>query len=219
MAAGFKKAQREPSPTTKLVRELLAFGKDDPTQPHPDLDNEREDIVVNRTKAHSAGAKPDKGKAPASKAASAGEAVPPAAQLDKLALADKAGADKDKPSRKSLKNLLRSTTHTIRLEGDDGKEDKRVLTSWKMADYAYKREPCPFPTRARGLFTERIAGSGEGDEDEYRIVARGYDKFFNINEVSWTHVSYDSLLFALDNADTLSISGTRSLSIRPGRTS
>ncbi|KPV72607.1 uncharacterized protein RHOBADRAFT_29768 [Rhodotorula graminis WP1] len=57
-----------------------------------------------------------------------------------------------------------------------------------MADYAYKREPCPFPTRARGLFTERVrGGDGDGGEAEYRIVARGYDKFFNINEVSWTH--------------------------------
>lgn len=55
-----------------------------------------------------------------------------------------------------------------------------------MADYAYKRDPCPFPTRARGLFTEKIG------EEDYRIVARGYDKFFNVNEVSWTQVSSQS---------------------------
>lgn len=56
-----------------------------------------------------------------------------------------------------------------------------------MADYAYKRDPCPFPTRARGLFTEKVEGRAEGDE--YRIVARGYDKFFNVGEVSWTQVN------------------------------
>ncbi|BGP42918.1 tRNA ligase [Rhodotorula kratochvilovae] len=187
MVAGFKKPPPEPSPTTKLVRELQQFGKDDPVQHHPDLDNEDEDLVVNRTKAHSQAQKPHKGAAPTE---------PPSAQLDKLSLqgkdakagaqADK-GKGKEKDTRKSLKNLLRSTQHTIRLVGDDGSEDKRVLTSWKMADYAYKREPCPFPTRARGLFTERVKGDKQGEEDEYRIVARGYDKFFNIGEVSWTH--------------------------------
>lgn len=102
---------------------------------------------------------------------------------------------------KSLKGLLRSTIHTITIINSiNGEEIKRELTSWKMADYAYKRDPCPFPTRARGLFTEKIErvktgteevieGEGEEDEEEYRIVARGYDKFFNVGEVSWTHVS------------------------------
>ncbi|KAJ1845934.1 trna ligase, partial [Coemansia sp. RSA 2708] len=69
----------------------------------------------------------------------------------------------------------------------------RDITSWKSTDYLYKKEPCPLPTQARGLFT----GVDDGEE---RIVARGYDKFFNINEVrktSWqwieenTHGPYE----------------------------
>lgn len=109
----------------------------------------------------------------------------------------------------SLSKLLRSSQHTLHLSPTSSsprQEDEiRVITSWKMVDYAYKRDPCPFPTRARGLFTERITpqeiegGQGEGkvegkeagngEEEEYRIVARGYDKFFNVGEVSWTKVS------------------------------
>ncbi|KAJ2306211.1 trna ligase [Coemansia sp. RSA 2704] len=69
----------------------------------------------------------------------------------------------------------------------------RDITSWKSTDYLYKKEPCPLPTQARGLFTCMDGG-------EERIVARGYDKFFNINEVrktSWqwieenTHGPYE----------------------------
>ncbi|KDQ11520.1 hypothetical protein BOTBODRAFT_57305 [Botryobasidium botryosum FD-172 SS1] len=126
----------------------------------------------------------------------------------------------------------------------------RILRSWKMNEYKYATIPCPFPTLARGLFTEWVPapvveglsgeeegakrevkervkgltddvlegvvrGFGEGekvedaneDEDEdydtgespteskskgmHRIIARGYDKFFNIGEVPWTE--WDSL--------------------------
>lgn len=70
-----------------------------------------------------------------------------------------------------LAKLLKHTEHLLR--------DDQTITSWKMQDYAYKRDPCPYPTRARGLFT---AGT-------QRIVARAYDKFFNVDEVSWTKAS------------------------------
>ncbi|GAA5836744.1 hypothetical protein JCM9279_007646 [Rhodotorula babjevae] len=189
MAPSYKKPAPEASATTKLVRELQHFGQDDPAQHQPDLDNEQEDVAVGRNAASSSSKSPQQRQQPGSASSSA-----PTARLDQLSLQDKGkgkavapAAAKGKDSRKSLKNLLRSTEHTIELAGPDGKVDSRVLTSWKMADYAYKREPCPFPTRARGLFTERVRGGGDGDEDEYRIVARGYDKFFNIGEVSWTH--------------------------------
>jgi hypothetical protein len=100
------------------------------------------------------------------------------------------------------KKLVRSTVHSVR---DNGNRE-RYITSWKMLEYAYKREPCPFPTRARGLFTEKIDKDGK---NKHRIVARGYDKvcmtalcplqrsicpltlvlqFFNVDEVSWTKV-------------------------------
>lgn len=115
---------------------------------------------------------------------------------------------------KSVKGLMRTSTHIVTLEAPDGKVE-RTLTSWKMADYAYKRDPCPFPTRARGLFTEEV--QGQTGEKEYEIVARGYDKFFNVDEVSWTKVS---ALFCTSRARTNGDvdSGTRYPSSRRHRT-
>lgn len=110
-------------------------------------------------------------------------------QLSNLSLVD--ATQKPKKPPRSITNLLRSSQHTITLPPTtpEGEPIVRTLTSWKMADYAYKRDPCPFPTRARGLFTEKIEREGAAGGDEYRIIARGYDKFFNVNEVSWTNVS------------------------------
>lgn len=58
-----------------------------------------------------------------------------------------------------------------------------------MNEFKYYDVPSPFPTLARGLFTQEVKDKGSR-EDEYRIVARGYDKFFNIGEVPWTTVSF-----------------------------
>ncbi|KAI0088924.1 RNA ligase-domain-containing protein [Irpex rosettiformis] len=58
------------------------------------------------------------------------------------------------------------------------------IKSWKMNEFKYYDVPSPFPTLARGLFTQDIK-TGDG-EVKHRIVARGYDKFFNIGEVPWT---------------------------------
>ena len=82
----------------------------------------------------------------------------------------------DSSNKKRKANLLKK--HDYHIAAADG--TARQLTSWRMSDFAYKQSPCPFPTRARGLFTE---GSDQ-------IIVRGYDKFFNVNEVSWTKVSY-----------------------------
>ncbi|KAJ2401949.1 trna ligase [Coemansia sp. RSA 2559] len=57
--------------------------------------------------------------------------------------------------------------------------DGHSLTSWKCAGQLYKSDPSPLPTLARGLFTS-------GDSGEERIVSRGYDKFFNVNEITRT---------------------------------
>ncbi|KAF8147057.1 RNA ligase-domain-containing protein [Mycena galopus ATCC 62051] len=68
---------------------------------------------------------------------------------------------------------------------------------WKMDEFKYYDVPSPFPTLARGIFTVELPKSslaeeeGEGEKQEYRIVARGYDKFFNIGEVPWT--TWDTL--------------------------
>lgn len=79
-----------------------------------------------------------------------------------------------KTSKKAA--LIRSTDYIV-----PSTLGERVLTSWRMQDHAYQKDPCPFPTRARGLFTEVYEG-------QPRIVTRGYDKFFNVGEVSWTKV-------------------------------
>ncbi|KAL7423003.1 tRNA ligase [Cryptotrichosporon argae] len=87
----------------------------------------------------------------------------------------------------------------------------RRITSWKMTEHMYAKADNPFPTLARGLFTEHAGGkdheagrgvradetgeekvpqaargSYDGMPVEDRIVARGYDKFFNVGETAWT---------------------------------
>lgn len=61
-----------------------------------------------------------------------------------------------------------------------------------MNEFKYYDIPSPFPTLARGLFTVRLNDEdqvGGEDDDRHVVVARGYDKFFNIGEVPWTTVS------------------------------
>ncbi|KAA8652163.1 hypothetical protein EYZ11_000502 [Aspergillus tanneri] len=56
--------------------------------------------------------------------------------------------------------------------------DNITVDSWKFMDWDYKRDG--LPTYARGLFTtKRKDGSPE-------IAVRGYDKFFNVDEVNST---------------------------------
>lgn len=99
-----------------------------------------------------------------------------------------------------------------------------------MNEFKYYDIPSPFPTLARGLFTvdvtdgrgdtkEKEEGSGEKAEREreYRIVARGYDKFFNIGEVPWTTVRAFFCHFPLHYL-TLFDSGPPSRSILRRRT-
>ncbi|KAH0834656.1 RNA ligase-domain-containing protein [Lanmaoa asiatica] len=60
------------------------------------------------------------------------------------------------------------------------------IRSWKMNEFKYYDVPSPFPTLARGLFTRELKEEAGSDQPRYQIVARGYDKFFNIGEVPWT---------------------------------
>ena len=74
-----------------------------------------------------------------------------------------------------------------------------TIRSWKMNEHKYYDVPSPFPTLARGLFTTEAdeGGKRSGKEKEYRIVIRGYDKFFNIGEVPWTTVRCSASLSVL----------------------
>ncbi|CUS13112.1 unnamed protein product [Tuber aestivum] len=53
------------------------------------------------------------------------------------------------------------------------------VDSWKFLDHEYKKKA--LPTFARGLFTCKNPTTGD-----WEIVSRGYDKFFNIDEVQKT---------------------------------
>ena len=55
-----------------------------------------------------------------------------------------------------------------------------VLNRWKFEEHWYSKKNCPFPTHARGLFT-----CSQGEDT---IIIRGYDKFFNVDEVKATKV-------------------------------
>lgn len=66
-----------------------------------------------------------------------------------------------------------------------------TIRSWRMNEFKYYEIPSPFPTLARGLFSTEVIEEGKkraGESKQYRLVIRGYDKFFNIGEVPWTTV-------------------------------
>ncbi|KIY53490.1 hypothetical protein FISHEDRAFT_63330 [Fistulina hepatica ATCC 64428] len=88
-------------------------------------------------------------------------------------------AELHKLSKKSPK-LVRSSAH------EAPADPNIVVRSWKMNEFKYYQIPSPFPTLARGLFTTEIGQGERTGEPQYRIVIRGYDKFFNIGEVPWT---------------------------------
>jgi tRNA ligase len=65
----------------------------------------------------------------------------------------------------------------------------------KLVKLMYYDIPSPFPTLARGLFSGKEENAEEKDSRvRHQIIARGYDKFFNIGEVPWTTVRF-SLAF------------------------
>ncbi|KAG5937046.1 hypothetical protein E4U53_000087 [Claviceps sorghi] len=70
---------------------------------------------------------------------------------------------------------------SVRKSSFDVKGSTRGITvdSWKMQDWDYKRQD--LPTYARGLFT-----IPETDGQRPHIAIRGYDKFFNVDEVPET---------------------------------
>jgi len=92
--------------------------------------------------------------------------------------------------QKKSRKLVSSTVYSAPSAPDT------LVRSWKMNEYKYYQIPSPFPTLARGIFTIDVddpqGSENTGAETEgggsYRIVARGYDKFFNIGEVPWTTV-------------------------------
>ncbi|KAJ4033817.1 tRNA ligase [Fusarium oxysporum] len=68
---------------------------------------------------------------------------------------------------------IKKTTFDVK-----GSADGIQVDSWRLQDWDYKRRD--LPTYARGLFTTKTR------RNEPEIAVRGYDKFFNVNEVHET---------------------------------
>lgn len=80
-----------------------------------------------------------------------------------------------KSGKKSLS--CKKTTFPV-----DGSQNIKV-DSWRFRDWDYKRDD--LPTYARGLFTTTTS------RNIHEIAVRGYDKFFNVDEVrvtKWDHI-------------------------------
>jgi len=101
------------------------------------------------------------------------------AALAKLSIG---GEGNDLPADPKLKKLLRSRVYEVQ---SIHLQALLSVRSWTMSEHVYRRLPCPFPTMARGLFTRENPDRNLG-EGRHSIVARGYDKFFNIDELPST---------------------------------
>lgn len=115
----------------------------------------------------------------------------------------------DDDVRQLIEELENATTLKKR-----GKATKRVLdvlnsekklVSWKFNEWDYAKDKIKLPSNARGLFTL---------EDEPAIAVRGYDKFFNVNEVAitrwdWLEANTDGPYYvtAKENGCIILISG------------
>jgi tRNA ligase len=116
-----------------------------------------------------------------------------------------------KKSEANPKPLIKSTLHRVpkhrepatpkSILSTPSSDDVYEVTSWKTVEFAYRKAAevgigKDLPTLARGLFTVRqgdqAADHGVSDDvsgsSHDRIVVRGYDKFFNVGEISWTKV-------------------------------
>ncbi|WVR06422.1 hypothetical protein IAU60_003453 [Kwoniella sp. DSM 27419] len=94
-------------------------------------------------------------------------------------------------------HLYPASIYANDVEASSSQLRDRKITSWKMTEHMYFNASNPFPTLARGLFTEAVEegdplpdevynSAAEGSRPKDRIVARGYDKFFNTDEMEWT---------------------------------
>ncbi|KAL4930137.1 tRNA ligase [Aspergillus undulatus] len=80
-------------------------------------------------------------------------------------------------ARKDNKGVNKKTFRCRKSTFMVGKRGDIPADSWKFMDWDYKRHD--LPTYARGIFTVTRNGHSE-------IVTRGYDKFFNVDEVNTT---------------------------------
>ncbi|KAL7276362.1 tRNA ligase [Rhizina undulata] len=93
----------------------------------------------------------------------------PTQEVNKLVHILERGTKKNANTKDGVGFSCRKSTFPV--EGTE-----HTVDSWKFQDWDYKKRD--LPTYARGLFTYRNPRDGN-----YEITVRGYDKFFNIDEV------------------------------------
>ena len=107
-------------------------------------------------------------------------------------------SDEDSQLIVALHKLVKAAPKLVKSSTYPAPADTTIaVRSWKMNEHKYYVTPSPFPTLARGLFTVELPKEDDGvtetkDTTKYKIVVRGYDKFFNIGEVPWTTVRNQS---------------------------
>ena len=85
-----------------------------------------------------------------------------------------------KPSFKSDKKRFSCKKSDFAVSGSP---ENLVVTSWRFQDWDYKRDD--LPSYARGLFTTK------NEKGQPEIAIRGYDKFFNheeVNNTKWRNI-------------------------------
>ncbi|MBW0534429.1 hypothetical protein O181_074144, partial [Austropuccinia psidii MF-1] len=86
-----------------------------------------------------------------------------------------------------IQKFIRSRIFNVPLVNPNTSNAFISIKSWIMLEHIYLNQPCPFPTLARGLFTHQSPQSNlQLGLGKYKILTRGYDKFFNINEINST---------------------------------
>ncbi|KAH7160092.1 RNA ligase-domain-containing protein [Dactylonectria estremocensis] len=89
-----------------------------------------------------------------------------------------AGLDVARKEKRRGSFAVKKTTFDVK-----GSRDGIQVDSWRMQDWDYKRRD--LPTYARGLFTTKTR------RNEPEIAVRGYDKFFNteeVHETKWSNI-------------------------------
>ena len=94
-------------------------------------------------------------------------------EVSNLVKSLEAGAKKGKSKQKGMRDFTCKKS-TFPVPDSQG----FTVDSWRFQDWDYKRDD--LPTYARGLFTYRTNGGVS------EIATRGYDKFFNVEEVNET---------------------------------
>ncbi|OMJ25064.1 tRNA ligase [Smittium culicis] len=94
-----------------------------------------------------------------------------------------------KEINKLAQNLIKQAENRKIAQITSNEYNSFTIDSYRFTEHLYYKDPCPFATQARGLFITKIA------ENNYKIAARGYNKFFNINETKntkWDSISQNT---------------------------